>query len=374
MKHPDPMSRLFRLFRALAPIGVAGLVAASALLLQGCLFSNVDKIDEGIVRAETADVYSSTALVALKVATVNRGQEVDILRRESVAGPTYTEEWLQIRLHDDAETSGWIESRHVVSQKIVEEAREAAGTEEELPTIARGRLKVNQRLRLAAGRDSDTAVVLPRGSEFDIIGKAQTTYKPEQKPKPGEDDTEESATETEMEAPETRTDTWYRVRLDEGSIISGGWILAQSVSLQVPDEILHLEGDGRRFVAWQSVGTVMDTKIAQQDPERAKRSHYVTFMKRGGAPEEIDYERIYALFWDPSSHGYYAPYVESDLRGVFPITQRTEGDKTIVTAHVLDANNKPQPIEIEITPNQNGRTIVRRITPQIPGERLSRRR
>ena len=43
------------------------------------------------MRSEQADVYSSTALVALKVTTVKRGDTVEILRREPVTGPTYSE-------------------------------------------------------------------------------------------------------------------------------------------------------------------------------------------------------------------------------------------------------------------------------------------
>jgi hypothetical protein len=341
------------------------LIFGIALLSTGCLFSDEKPIDEGIVRSEQADVYSSTALVALKVTTVNRGDTVDILRREAVTGPTSTENWLQIRLKDDAETSGWIEARHVVSESVVKKTEEVAGTD---PALARGRLKVNQKLRLAAGRDADVAAVLSRGTEFDILGKAQTQFKPEKKTKPDASETPDEPEAEPDDEPETHTDVWYRVRLDEGSIIRGGWLLAQSVSLQVPDEILHLEGDGRRFVAWQVVGTVDDAKLS------AKRNNYVTFMRRATAPDDVDFERSYGLFWDPSTHNYYAPYVDSDLRGVFPISQRDENGRKIVTANVLDENDKPVPIELEVVPTDKGRMTVRRATPPVKGERISSRR
>ena len=71
---------------------------------------------------------------------------------------------------------------------------------------------------------------------------------------------------------------------------------------------------------------------------------------------------------------YYAPYVDSDLRGAFPITQRVEGQRTIVTTYVLNAQNEKTKIEIEVVPGEKGRTTVRRVTPPVPGERLSRRR
>jgi hypothetical protein len=367
MRYPSPS----RLLRAAA---LGALVAASALA-SGCIFSGEEPIDEGIVRSEQADVYSSTALVALKVTTLKRGDTVDILSRTSVTGPTSTENWLQIRLKDDEETSGWVEARHVVSESVVKKTEEVAGADQ---AMARGRLKVNQKLRLAAGRDSDVAAVLARGTEFDIVGKAQTRFRPERKPKPGTAADNSGDAPDAPDAPgdeeETQTDTWYRVRLDEGSIIRGGWILAQSVSLEVPDEILHLEGDGRRFVAWQVVGTVRDSRLAERDPNNATRNNYVTFMRRASAPDEVDFERVYCLFWDPDAHTYYAPYVDSDLRGVFPVTQRQEGGRTVVTLHVLDEQSNPVPVELEVVPTDKGRLTVRRVTPPVKGERMSGRR
>lgn len=335
----------------------------------GCTVFGDAPIDRGVVRTEQADVYSSTALVALKVATVKRGDIVDIMQREAVVGPTYTENWLQIRLKDDAETTGWIEARHVVTEGVVTKSADAAGKREEVPTIARGRLKVNQKLRLAPGRDTDVAVVLTRGTEFDITGKVNTTYKPPKPSKPGANPDDEPEAE-DMEEPEEQTDTWYRVRLDEGSIIEGGWLLAQSVSLQVPDEILHLEGNGRRFVAWLVVGTVTDDKAAAQDPENAKRNNYITFMRRGDAPPEVDFDRLYAVFWSNDGHTYTGPYVESDMRGVFPVSQEMRAGRPVVTIHVLDASNKPVPVEYEVAPDDKGRMDVKRLTPPIPGEHL----
>lgn len=368
MRNPRPSRSL----RVAVPRLAACALLAVAALSSGCIFNDEKAIDEGVVRTDQADIYSSTALVALKVASVKRGDTLDILGRESVTGPTSTEEWLQVRLKDDAEKSGWIEARHVVSESVVKKTEEVAGSD---AAFARGRLKVNQRLRLAAGRDADAAGVLTRGTEFDIVGKAQTRAKPEKKAKP-DADTNEADTDTpdEPDDEDAPVDVWYRVRLGEPSILRGGWLLAQSVSLEVPDEILHLEGEGRRFVAWQVVGTVTDSKLAASDPNNAKRNNYVTFMRRATADDEIDFERIYCLFWDPDAHTYYAPYVDSDLRGVYPISQRQENGKTIVTLNVLNAQNKPQPVDLEVAPSDKGRLTVRRVTPPVPGERISQRR
>lgn len=365
----EPSSRSFRLFPLLVVLAVAALPS------QGCLFFDVEPIDEGIVRTEQADVYSSTALVSLKVASVKRGDIVDILSRESVQGPTYTESWVQVRLRDDAETSGWLESRHIVSQSIVTKTAEIAGSPEALPALARGRLKVNQRLRLDVGREADVAAVLSRGTLFDIIGKQETTFKPEKKAKPaaGSQEAEEAAGEDGADEPEEQKDVWYRVRLDEGSIVRGGWLLSRSVTLEVPDEILHLEGDGRRFVAWQAIGSVVDPKLAAQNPETATRNHYVTYMRRGSTPDEADFEWVYAVFWDVESHVYYSPFRDTELRGVFPLAMRKDGTRTVVTANVLDDQNQPVPVEYETWTDEKGRFSLRRITPPVRGEKIGRR-
>jgi hypothetical protein len=356
----------------LARAASVGLLLASTLLAAGCVFSDDAGTEKGLVRSEQADVYSSTALVALKVATLKRGDAVEILRREAVTGPTSTENWLQIRMKDDAETAGWVEARHVVSEKVVEKTKEIAGEGSPEQPIAHGRLKVNQKLRLAAGRDSEVAVILARGTEFEILGKESTRFKPERTAKP--DAEEDEAPDTPEEEPETKTDTWYRVRLDEGAIVRGGWLLANSVSLEVPDEILHLEGDGRRFVAWQVVSTIVDPKLAARNPAEGKRNNYVTFMRRATAPDEVDFERVYFLFWDVDAHVYRGAYVESDMRGTLPVSVRDEGARKIVTAHVLDEANKKTPVEFEVLTDEKGRLIARRITGPIAGERLSSRR
>ena len=365
----EATSRSLRLLPLLVVLAVAALPA------QGCLFFDVEPIDEGIVRTEQADVYSSTALVSLKVASVKRGDIVDILSRESVQGPTYTESWVQVRLRDDAETSGWIEARHIVSQSIVTKTAEIAGSPEAMPALARGRLKVNQRLRLDVGREADVAAVLSRGTLFDIIGKQETTFKPEKKAKPaaGSPEAEEAAGEDGADEPEEQKDVWYRVRLDEGSIVRGGWLLSRSVNLEVPDEILHLEGDGRRFVAWQAIGSVVDPKLAAQNPETATRHHYVTYMRRGSTPAEADFEWVYAVFWDVESHVYYSPFRDTELRGVYPLAMRKDGTRTVVTANVLDDQNQPVPVEYETWTDEKGRFNLRRITPPVRGEKIGRR-
>ncbi|MBK6314578.1 MAG: hypothetical protein IPF53_09770 [Blastocatellia bacterium] len=361
--------------RSLRLLPLLVVLAVAALPSQGCLFFDVEPIDEGIVRTEQADVYSSTALVSLKVASVKRGDIVDILSRESVQGPTYTESWVQVRLRDDAETSGWIEARHIVSQSIVTKTAEIAGSPEAMPALARGRLKVNQRLRLDVGREADVAAVLSRGTLFDIIGKQETTFKPEKKAKPaaGSPEAEEAAGEDGADEPEEQKDVWYRVRLDEGSIVRGGWLLSRSVNLEVPDEILHLEGDGRRFVAWQAIGSVVDPKLAAQNPETATRHHYVTYMRRGSTPAEADFEWVYAVFWDVESHVYYSPFRDTELRGVYPLAMRKDGTRTVVTANVLDDQNQPVPVEYETWTDEKGRFNLRRITPPVRGEKIGRR-
>jgi hypothetical protein len=349
---------------------LSAVCACALLALGGCLFSGNDEGEKGVVRSQQADVYSSTALVALKVATVKRGDVVYIIKRESVAGPTYTEDWINVRIPGDGDLSGWIEARHVVSDVVVRRSADIAGDPAELPAIARGRLKVNQKLRLGPGRTEDVATVLQRSVTFDIIGKQLTTYTPEPKAKPkatGDNDAEQAAVPETVPDEEEKTDVWYQIRLPEDSIIKGGWILAGSVSVEAPDEILHLEGEGRRFVAWQVVNTIQDSKTGE-------KKNYATFMRRGDTPNEIDFERVYFLFWDPNTHNYYAPYVDSELRGVFPIKQREDNGRKILEANVLDEANRPQPVEFEIMRDDRGKWIVRRVTPPIRGEKIRRGR
>jgi len=317
-----------------------------SLLMTGCgLISSDSKIEEGIVNQKTK-IRSSTALAALDLAEVKRGDRLDILDQAQVKTPTRTNEWYKVRTKGKDATEGWLEAKYVINKSIVDKTQELFEKSKGITSQGTGRLKVQTRLRAEAG--GDVISLLSRGMMVDIVGKTRTTIKPEKQPEA--DDSEDS------DEPETRTVIWYQIRLPESEVLRAGWVGAQQVQLDTPDEILYLEGEGRRFTGW----VVFDqTKPKKGEP----KDNYIALMKNLAAEGPIDFTRLWVLIYAPDQGRYVGPYIEDGLHGVLPVS--IHPDHKGFTIHELDENGKSVPIEYEAIRIDPGHLRVKRITPKI---------
>lgn len=339
------------------PVVVAVFLAAG-LFVTGCsLISGDAKIDEGIVIAPKLMVRSSTAMVALDLAEVKRGDRLDILEQAQVKTPTRTDEWLKVKTKGKEEVIGWIEARYIINKPVVDKIQELYDSGKDTPSQGSGRLKVQTKLRLEPGGDIVTN--LSRGTTVEIVGKARTTFKPE---KQTAEDTDEAT-----EEPETRTVLWYQVRLPDSEVLRAGWVGAQQVQLDVPDEIIHLEGDGRRFTGW----VVLDQTKAKSGEVK---DNYIGMMKSLSTEGPIDFTRLWVLMYSPDEGRYVGPYIEDGLRGVMPITVGRKSGGKGFTIHELDENGKTIAVEYEVIRPDSNHLRVRRLAPKITIKKPPRKR
>ncbi len=87
---------------------------------------------------------------------VNRGDLVDILDAQDVQDPTDNtkkERWLRVRAHDEDSTEGWIESRNVMPDEVLQNSKKLAEEDKDVPTQASGQLRASSNLRLSRGSD-----------------------------------------------------------------------------------------------------------------------------------------------------------------------------------------------------------------------------
>src|SRR5258705_8945736 len=99
-----------------------GLIFSFLFFLVGCQ-TLAQRSTTGVVVARRAQIRSSTAVVAADLLQVNRGDEVEILESNDVADPTDNtkkERWLRVRARDEEATEGWIESRNVMPEDVLE--------------------------------------------------------------------------------------------------------------------------------------------------------------------------------------------------------------------------------------------------------------
>src|SRR5262245_44035628 len=219
--------------KSLSPIGL--FILTSSLLFFGCSVISETKIDEGVIIAQKAMLKSSTAKVSLNLKELKRGDRLDILEQAEIKTPTgATQEWYKVKIETGGDT-GWLESRYVVNKRILDKANELFDKSKDLPAQGLGRVKVSANLRTDPGGDILTH--LNRGTPVEIVGRLRTVQKQEDNDNNPDNDDED----------DTKTILWYQVRMPEGEVLRAGWLGAAQVELDVPDDILHLEGDGRRF-------------------------------------------------------------------------------------------------------------------------------
>ena len=324
------------------------LLALLTTPLCGCgVLGGNAKIDDAVVIAPKATMRSSTATVSLPVKDLKRGDRLDILEQATVKTPTRVEEWYKVSALQGGEI-GWIEARYLINKNIVDKIEALYQGSKDLPSQGIGRLKVQARLRLEAG--GDVVTHLNRGTMVEIVGKTRTTIKERQQEEGGTDD-------QVTEEPDVRTVLWYQVRIPDAEVVRAGWVGAQQVELDVPDEILHLEGEGRRFTGW-----VVYDQVRTKKGE--VKNNYIGLMKSLSTEGPIDYTRLWFLNYSPDSNRYGGPYIEDGLRGILPITLGTKMGKGF-TIQELDENDKPVSIMYEVKRLSAERVDIKRLSPKI---------
>ncbi len=136
--------------------------------------------DSGVVVARRAQIRSSTAVVAADLLQVNRGDQVEILDSTDVPDPTDNtrkERWLRVRAHDEDATEGWIESRNVMPEDVLEASKKLAAEDNGIPPQASGQLRASSNLRLTPDRSGNENIMmrLDSGSSFEIVSWKRVT-------------------------------------------------------------------------------------------------------------------------------------------------------------------------------------------------------
>jgi len=290
------------------------------------------KATTATVIARRAQIRSSTAVVAADLLDVMRGDTLYILETETVENGNQKETWFHVRARDAANTEGWIESRNVIRQDLLEKSFELAQKDKDILTQATGQLRASSNLRYSPDRSRPDNILLrlDNGTKFDIVG-----IKHVPRPKTAEANSTESP-----DAPAETNETWYEVRLDKSaSPAPSGWLYAKQVELTVPGEIVFYRA-GRDFVAWHKLG-----RNAAGDAKDTAASSWVILEKSYEDDEDInpkladaDFDRVYVLGYDKNSQNHYSAYRSPDIRGRLPLRVEGEGDNQTFTVQAQEGD------------------------------------
>ncbi len=340
------------IFNCLALICVIGLAAGCSTLAK--------RNDTGVIVARRAEIRSSTAVVAADLLEVNRGETVDILEAQDVQDPTDNtkkERWLRVRAHDQDSTEGWIESRNVMFDEVLQNSKKLADEDKDVPTQASGQLRASSNLRLGPDRTGNENIMmrLDSGSSFDIVGwkrvpkpKSSEAIETDIAPKAGsaQPGTNRGAKGDQENEPEESNELWYKVRLPASiSPAPAGWIYGKQVELKVPSDIIFYR-TGREFVAWQrldgELGDVDGSGNGKDAGREAKPGSWVILEKSGSNQQhtldEPDFDRIYVLGYDKRDQDHYTAYRSPDLKGYLPFRIEGRPDNKTFTIRVQDGD------------------------------------
>src|SRR5437016_7294813 len=333
----------------------------SAILVSACS-TLASRNNTGVVVAHSAQIRSSTAVVAADLLEVNRGDTVDILDSIDIPDPsdnTKKERWYRVRGHDEVKTEGWIEARNVMPDNVLEKARKLADEDKNVPGQATGQLHASSNLRLTPDRSNNENIMmrLDSGSSFEIIGwkrapkqKGAESSESDTAPKAGSANSNNKNAESDEENPEEQetTELWYKVRLSPAiSPAPEGWIFGKQVELTVPSDIIYYR-TGREFVAWrrleqESSDEASSTKT--KDVAKESRPGSWVILERSSAKElhkleEPDFDRIYVLGYEKHDQDHYTAYRSPDLEGYLPLRIEGRGSEKTFSIRIKDESGK----------------------------------
>jgi hypothetical protein len=357
---------------------LAVVILGVMLLLTGCS-TLASRNNTGTVVSRSAQIRSSTAVVAADLLEVSRGDTVDILDSIDVPDPsdnTRKERWFRVRARDAESTEGWIEARNIMPEEVLAKSRKLAEDDKSTQAQATGQLHAGSNLRLSPDRSSNENIMmrLDSGSSFEIIGwtrvpklKGAETGESDTAPKPGT--ASRNKKETDEENPEDleTTELWYRVRLSPSiSPSPEGWIFGKQVELMVPSDIIYYR-TGREFVAWRRLDedTTDESATKTKDVAKDSRPGSWVILEKSSSKEphkigEPDFDRIYVLGYEKHDQDHYTAYRSPDLEGYLPIrVDGRAGNKTF-TVRIKDDSGQVRDMTFNLYRDEHS---VMKITP-----------
>ena len=338
-------------------IQIAVLLGLAALLA-GC--SAIARTgSSGVVVSRTAQIRSSTAVVAADLLEVNRGDSLDILDSLEVPDPsdnTKKELWYRVRARDVDKTEGWLEARNIMPDDVLEKSRKLADEDKNIQAQGTGQLHASSNLRLSPDRSKDDNIMmrLDSGSSFEIIGwtrvpklKGAESNESDTAPKPGTSaGSNKKIQNQDEENPEEQetTELWYKVRLSPSiSPAPEGWIFGKQVELTVPSDIIYYR-TGREFVAWRRLDedTSEESNATKtKDVARESRPGSWVILEKSSSKEphkigEPDFDRIYVLGYERHDQDHYTAYRSPDVEGYLPLRVEGRGPNRTFTVRIQD--------------------------------------
>lgn len=396
---PSFRSRLYGASRALCLRNVLTGLTLSAVMLAGCSRFHVKPQEHVYVSARQVYLHDRVAAVSNRVALVTNGETLEVLER----GKRF------VKVKTPKGEIGWLEDHSIIDDSTYAQFEDLAKKHANDPVVANGVLRDDLYMHVLPGRETQHFLLIPGNAKVQMLergmvpkvqpgaplpavnAKTPSAYRPNSgstTASSGKAVARNAGLETEQPAPPPMED-WWLVRDASGHT---GWLLANRVDVDVPDEVGQYSED-QRMIAAYPLTTVIDdgsgreAKRGKKGKEREtmisdsgdgasadgsaapaapkKMTEYVTVLAppKNGLPYDFDQVRMFT--WSLNHHRYETAYRMRGLRGYLPVTITHENvngqDEPVFSFAIANGQDVKVDSETGVTHPVSERTISFRL-------------
>jgi Bacterial SH3 domain len=234
---------------------------------------------------DSVTLLDSRAEIHRDIATLKSGERVEVLSTQG--------DWAEVLTPSG--DKGWLEADTLLDSQVYEAGARLLNDLKSIPVQAQGHTTFRANLRLVPSRDGALLAKLKRNEKLEVFRRRVV---------PKSDKSED-----ESDAPITAgPDVWYLIK----SGPRAGWIFGRLVTLDIPDDLAGY-AENYNMVAWLVLNTV--------DVNGQKVPQYVAADREENP--EYDFSHVRVFTWSEKQGRYATAFVQSHLKGFFPILVTT---------------------------------------------------
>jgi hypothetical protein len=337
----SPISNPLRLLLPMLPLVLLPLV-----LLAGC--SRFRPVEHEFVYVSARQVYlhDRVAAVSNRTALVTNGEALEVVEH----GKRF------VKVRTPKGEVGWLEDHAIIDDKLYAQFQDLNKKHAHDPVVANGQLRDDLYLHVLPGRETAHFLLVPGNSKVQLLerGMIAKPAAPGALPvvKAKAPAASENLAAPQPAAAPPSVEDWWLIRDAAGHT---GWLLANRVDVDVPDEVGQY-AEEQRMVAAYPIATVIDDGTGRErksgkegkkhgkheKPEQdaaasadaasdaaaasapQQKTEYVTVLSppRGGLPYDFDQVRVFT--WSLNHHRYETAFRLRGFEGYLPVTVSQE--------------------------------------------------
>jgi hypothetical protein len=313
---------LFRLARGLKAPAVLLLLAFLFEFSSGCSRFRHELHETVYVSARQMYLHDRVAAVSNRVAEVTNGEPLEVLEH----GRRF------LKVKTDKNQIGWIEERSVIDEKTFKAFEQTGVQHKADPVVATAVVRDDIYLHLTPGREAEKFYLLAANAKVQLLARAtvpKVAPAPQRTPKPAQATGQAAKAPAQISAAKTTPsaaehipgvpdaeppvlEDWWLVRDAQGR---AGWLLANRIDVDVPDEITAY-GEGQRYVGAYVLNKVYDPEAATPDHQVPQ---YLTVLAPPTAGLPFDFDQIRVFTWSIRHHRYETAFRLHPIQGYLPV-------------------------------------------------------